>query len=93
MGKTDKNNTSKDSKEEKQCTITPALLAELIILFHLAPPPYLRKSLTDIFFSYLAHTESEAYKPEIREIATDFYLLLKFLEKAEGEWKKTMECL
>lgn len=69
-------NKAKNSPDEE-------LAQELKNLFEIAPPSYLRKSLTDIFFSYLANTDPKDYNPGIKEIATDFHFLLKFLEKAE----------
>ena len=64
------------------------LIKALETLFQTAPPAYLRKSLTEIIFSYLSNTELEDYNPQIKEICTDFYCLLKFLEEAETILKK-----
>lgn len=62
---------------------TPKILAELELLFDLAPPSSLKHSLTSLFFSYLCNTEAKNYKEDMKEICTDFYCLLKFLEAAE----------
>ena len=68
--------------------INKKIIEELDDLFEMSPPATLRKSLTDIFLSYLCNTEPHEYKPEIKEIASDFYFLLKFLEIAEMYEKK-----
>lgn len=62
---------------------TPKLLSELELLFDLAPPSSLKRSLTSLFFSYICNTETKNYKEDMKEICTDFYCLLKFLEIAE----------
>ncbi len=64
--------------------INEKLIKALDILLQAAPPAYLRKSLTEILLAYLSNTEPEDYKPEIKEICTDFYCLLRFLEEAEN---------
>jgi len=68
--------------------ISEKLIRALEVLLQTVPPAYLRKSLTEILLSYLSNTEPEDYKPEIKEICTDFYCLLKFLEEAENLTKK-----
>jgi hypothetical protein len=72
----------------KNSLINERLIAALDVLLQTAPPSYLRKSLTEILLAYLSNTEPEDYKPEIKEICTDFYCLLKFLEEAENLIKK-----
>lgn len=62
---------------------TPKVLEELELLFDLAPPSFLKRSLTELFFSYMCNTETEDYKEDLKEICTDFYSLFKFLEVAE----------
>jgi hypothetical protein len=64
-------------------SINDKIIEELDDLFLMTPPSILRKSLTEIFFSYLCNTKSEDYKPELNKIASDFYFLIKFLEEAE----------
>ena len=78
-----KNNTKRlKSDKEKRA------LELLNNLFQIAPSNYLIKSLTSILLSYLSNTEPEDYKPEIKEICTDFYCLLKFLDEADNLTKK-----
>ena len=72
----------------KNSLINEKLITALDTLLQTAPPAYLKKSLTEILFSYLSNTELEDYKPEIKEICTDFYCLLKFLEEAENLTRK-----
>ena len=55
----------------------------------MCPPSLLKKSINEIFFAYLCNTDPEDYKPEMKEIATDFNCLLRFLEMAEMNEKKT----
>lgn len=62
---------------------TPKVIEELELLFDLSPPSFLKRNLTELFFSYLCNTEVEDYKEEMKEICTDFYYLIKFLEVAE----------
>lgn len=59
------------------------VIEELELLFDLSPPSFLKRNLTELFFSYLCNTEVENYKEEMKEICTDFYCLIKFLEVAE----------
>ena len=75
----------KSARKSKTYLVNQHLCKELENLFEFSPPPVLRKSLMDIFFSYLSNMEPADYKPELKEIATDFYFLLKFLDKAEKE--------
>ena len=78
-----KNNTKRlKSDKEKRA------LELLNNLFQIAPSNYLIKSLTSILLSYLSNTEPEDYKPEIKEICSDFYCLLKFLDEADNLTKK-----
>lgn len=58
------------------------LQQELQELFDMAPPYYLRKSLTDLFFAYMCHVDDDDHQLPLRETATDLYALLQFLEKA-----------
>ena len=67
----------------KDSFVNQPLVEELEALFNMVPPSALKKSITDIFFAYLCNTEVEDYKPEMKEIATDFYFMLRFLEVAE----------
>jgi hypothetical protein len=77
--KTLKNKLLSDSKQ----SLNPKILDELELLFDIAPPPFLKKSLMEIFFSYLCNTDNENYKREMKDIATDFYCLIQFLETVE----------
>lgn len=75
-----------DSKEmllSKKLIKTPKVLEELELLFDLAPPSFLKRSLTELFFSYMCNTETEDYKEDLKGISNDIYGLIKFLEVAE----------
>lgn len=63
--------------------INEEIIGALHLLFDLAPPDMLRRSVHDIFWAYLCNTEPQNLKPEFKEIATDFKCLLNFLEQAE----------
>lgn len=67
----------------EKLTKNSKVLEELEFLFDMVPPSYLKSSISELFFSYLCNTDQEDLKPEIKEIATDFYCLIKFLEVAE----------
>ncbi len=62
----------------------PMVLAELKLLFDLAPPSSLKRSIITFFFSYLCNIDPKNYKEDMKEVCTDFYCLLKFLEVAEA---------
>ena len=75
------------TKHRSAMTINPPqapdrLQQELQELFDTAPPYYLRKSLTDLFFAYLSQVDDDDHQLPLRETATDLYALLLFLEKA-----------
>lgn len=79
------------TKEKNQCLpqkvySNPRFQEELETLFDLAPSSFVKKSIRDLFFSYLCNTELENYKPEIREITTNIYLLIQFLD-----WQKFLK--
>lgn len=76
----------------KDTLINGKLIEELDLLFDVVPPHMLRRSVNDIFWAYLCNTEQEDLKPEIKEIATDFNCLLRFLEIAEM-YEKEKEAL
>ena len=76
----------------KQTLINTKLIEELDLLFDLVPPHMLRRSINDIFWTYLCNTEQEDLQPEIKEIATDFRCLLNFLEVVEM-YEKEREAL
>lgn len=57
------------------------LISQLETLFSAAPPQQLRKSLNKVLFRYLM-CDDNLY-PDQKEVITDFYLLMEFLEKAE----------
>jgi hypothetical protein len=63
--------------------LTKELIEELDKLFHLVPPSNMKNGLVEIFFSYLINTEFKQNNPKLSDMATDFYFMLKFLEKAE----------
>lgn len=60
-------------------------LLQLEALFSAAPPQHLRKSLNKVLFRYLMCDEN--LYPDQKEVITDFYLLMEFLEKVEEEQK------
>lgn len=68
--------------------LNPEIIQELDTLFQICPPNEIRKSITTVFFSYLANTEPALYKTEIRDIATDLNCLFEFLNLAESHFKK-----
>ena len=76
------------SKSNK-IVVNQTVISALEDLFQFSSPSQLKNSLIEIFFSYLCNTNMEEYKPEIKEIAIDFYFLLKFLEIAENDKKET----
>lgn len=73
---------------DKDSPVTEQVIRKLDGLFEIAPPEYLKKSLTSLFFSYLSNIEPEDYLPEIKEIATDIHCLMEFLEVVEPEQKE-----
>ncbi|HXA01902.1 MAG TPA: hypothetical protein VNW99_07940 [Cytophagaceae bacterium] len=72
-----------NSENQKNVTLSHDVVLALEDLFQFSSPRQLRISLMEIFFSHLCNTKLEEYKPEIKNIAADFYFLLKFLEEAE----------
>jgi hypothetical protein len=68
-----------------EALINDKVVKELEMLFEISPPFTLKKSVTTIFFEYLSNTDVEFYESNLKEIASDFYFLIKFLEKAEKE--------
>jgi hypothetical protein len=68
-----------------EAVINDKVVEELVRLFEVSPPLTLRKSVTTIFFEYLSNTDIEFYESNLKEIAADFYFLIKFLDKAEKE--------
>jgi hypothetical protein len=72
-------------KLSQNSILNEKVIQELDDLFNLTPPATLRQSLTEIFFSYLCNTKSEDHKPELKDIAADFYFLIKFLDEVEKE--------
>jgi len=50
-------------------------------LFSFAPPDTLRKSVNQVFYSYLI--QNKTLPEDFKTIAEDFYLLVDFLEKAD----------
>jgi hypothetical protein len=56
-------------------------------LFLFAPPDTLRRSVNEVFYSYLIHNKT--FPEDIKTITEDFYLLVDFLEKADQLCRKT----
>lgn len=54
-------------------------------LFLFAPPDTLRRSVNQVFYSYLIHNKT--LPEDFETIAEDFYLLVDFLEKADQQTK------
>lgn len=63
--------------------VNEKVIEELTFLFQVIPPSVLRKSCTDLVFSYLANTDPKSYTLSVPEVVEDFYCFLKFLEIAE----------
>ena len=84
----DKKKTDKTWIEIPEALINDKVIEGLARLFEISPPSYLKKSVHDLFFSYVSNTKPEDYDPNIKDIATDCYCLIKFLEKAQ---KQNME--
>jgi hypothetical protein len=64
-------------------------IKELEYLFEFASPGALKKSILEVFFSYLCNTKSEDYSPKLPKISEDFYFLIKFLDAAKKHRKRT----
>ena len=56
---------------------------ELTDLFKIAPPERLQKSLLKLYFNYVGTTED--LHSDFREISSDIYFLINFLEKVKKE--------
>lgn len=56
-------------------------------LFSFAPPDTLRRSINQVFYSYLIHNKT--LPEDFETIAEDFYLLVDFLEKADQQSRTT----
>jgi hypothetical protein len=63
-------------------------IKELKYLFEFASPEALKKSILEVFLSYLCNTQSEDYSPKLPKISEDFYFLIRFLEAAYKDRKK-----
>jgi hypothetical protein len=72
-----------DNRKDSKSVTKKDLYKELMDLFEVSPPNQIKASLLEIFFSYLCNTKHSDLNPELPEIATDFYFLIKFLEEAE----------
>lgn len=55
-------------------------------LFEFAPPDSLRKSLIEVFFSFLLHNRQH-FPADFERITEDFYFLIDFLELIEQDLK------
>jgi hypothetical protein len=77
-----------DHSNRNKTLVNQTVISALEELFQFSSPDQLKKSLMEILFSYLCNTNVEDYKPDMKEVVTDFYFLLKFLEIAEKDKKK-----
>lgn len=68
---------------QKENTTTMQLSKELHELFKLAPPERLKKSLYELYFNYIGTAEELHH--DFREISSDIYFLINFLEKIKKE--------
>jgi hypothetical protein len=62
------------------------LSKDLEDLFEFVPPDKLRKSIQEIYFGYIDGTP-DLHK-DFKEISSDIYFLIDFLEKAHDNQKK-----
>jgi hypothetical protein len=62
------------------------IINELDELFTFAPPDELRRSVNQVYFSYLIHTE--VLPQDYKKTMEDFYFLIDFLEKVHVLYKK-----
>jgi hypothetical protein len=79
------------SDKYRTAEINNNTIRELEYLFEFASPAELKKSVLEIFLSYLCNTKSEDYSPKLPKISEDFYFLIKFLDAAEKDRKRTLE--
>lgn len=56
-------------------------------VFSVSAPATLRRSLNEVFYSYVINTE--ILPSNFREISSDIYFLNDFLEKADAEYRKS----
>jgi hypothetical protein len=56
------------------------IINELDDLFTFAPPDELRRSINQVYFSYLIHTD--VLPQDYKKTTEDIYFLIDFLEKA-----------
>ncbi|MBA3704645.1 MAG: hypothetical protein H0W84_01705 [Bacteroidetes bacterium] len=63
------------------------IIYELEELFTFSPPNTLRRSINEIFYSYLI-SNKEVLPTNFGSIAEDFYFLIDFLKKADEHYKK-----
>lgn len=60
------------------------ILNELKDLFQFVPPAKLRRSLEDIFFQHFS-SQDEVCLPNQKEIVSNFYFLINFLNEVEDQ--------
>ena len=60
------------------------MLNELKDLFEFVPPGVLRRNLEDLFFLHLT-SEHEIALPNQKELISNFYYLINFLNEVEAE--------
>ncbi len=69
-----------------RCKMDKKIINGLEELFLFAPPDTLRKSVNQVFYSYLIQNKN--LPEDFKTIAEDFYLLVDFLEKADNVSRK-----
>ena len=82
---------SKCAKKNYLCGMNSQSLADLETLLQLAPSEQLRQSLNHVFYSWLI--SQNTFPANFNQIAEDFYLLNKFLEKVASQttqWVKEL---
>ena len=62
------------------------IIKELETLFLFASPDTLRRSINQVFYSYIIHNQTS--QADLATIAEDFYFLVDFLEKADQHSRK-----
>ncbi|MCW3105016.1 MAG: hypothetical protein JWO09_3456 [Bacteroidetes bacterium] len=63
------------------------IVKDLEGLFSVAPPDTLRRSVNQVFYSYIIN--NKALPDELETIAEDFSMLVDFLEKADQQMRTT----
>jgi hypothetical protein len=68
-------------------TMDKQIVNELEEMFSFAPPSSIRRSINQVFYSYLIHKQTLPF--DFERIAEDFYFLTDFLEKADECYKRS----